>query len=303
MPLEHSEQARVGPRRDLRDILCRGRAELAELQLACFVAHIDAIEGQRVEMHVEPECAVRTLNEGERAYLCFANGTQPELTLRTPTALLTAERGIRLRYVLKKELRADPCLDIAGGRLDNHFLDRQRVDEAELQGIASLAKGLGDDEAVLIYPEGTRYTESARARRIAKLKASKSTRLVVAEELKHTLLPKIRGVAALHGAAPELDVVLFAHHGFEGFATLTSMLSGELVGRTVRVCFWRRSAATLSADTATWLDEEWRRVDAYVGQFAGQNETAASLPLGDPNTPSSRPATRIDHSDSHEAQP
>jgi hypothetical protein len=47
MPLEQAEQARVSPSRDLRDVLCRGLAELAELLLAFFVACVDAIEGQR----------------------------------------------------------------------------------------------------------------------------------------------------------------------------------------------------------------------------------------------------------------
>ncbi|MEZ5296721.1 MAG: VOC family protein [Ilumatobacteraceae bacterium] len=34
------------------------------------------------------------------------------------------------RYVLKKELLADPCLDIVGQRIPNHFLDRQAADSA-----------------------------------------------------------------------------------------------------------------------------------------------------------------------------
>lgn len=193
-----------------------------------------------------------------------------------PAALLCGDRDFRLRYVLKKELRADPCLDIAGGRLPNHFIDRKQVDEKELEAITQLARGLSSKEAVLIYPEGTRYSVDVRERVLAKLRASGSSRLAVAEELEHTLLPKVRGVAALRAADPTLDVVLFAHHGFEGFATLTSMLSGELVGRTVNVRFWRRDASTLGKDVATWLDEEWRRVDDYVANFTGGVEARAS---------------------------
>ncbi|MFT5357136.1 MAG: 1-acyl-sn-glycerol-3-phosphate acyltransferase [Polyangiales bacterium] len=187
-----------------------------------------------------------------------------------PAALLSSERGFRLRYVLKKELRGDPCLDIAGGRLPNHFVDRKQVDESELQAIATLARGMSEREAVVIYPEGTRFTEAVREKVLAKLRASDSSRLSVAESLKNTLLPKIRGVAALHEAAPELDVVFFAHHGFEGFSTMASMLSGELVGCTVNIRFWRRPASTLGPDIATWLDEEWRRVDDYVDTFSGR---------------------------------
>jgi hypothetical protein len=66
MPLEHSDKAGVGPGCDLRDLLRGGRAELAELQLACFVAHVDATLGQRVEMHVEAEGAVGALHKRER---------------------------------------------------------------------------------------------------------------------------------------------------------------------------------------------------------------------------------------------
>ena len=42
MPPTHSEKTRVSPSRDLGDVLCR--AELAELKLALFVAHIYSIE-------------------------------------------------------------------------------------------------------------------------------------------------------------------------------------------------------------------------------------------------------------------
>lgn len=189
-----------------------------------------------------------------------------------PAALLCGKRDFHLRYVLKKELRGDPCLDIAGGRLPNHFIDRARVDAHELESIAALARNLSEKEGVLIYPEGTRYSARIRARVLEKLRSSESSRLHVAEDLKHTLLPKVRGVAALRGAAPDVDVVLFAHHGFEGFATMTSMLSGELVGRTVHARFWRRKASTLGGEVATWLDEEWRRVDAYVASFSSGEE-------------------------------
>lgn len=198
-----------------------------------------------------------------------------------PAALLCGKRDFHLRYVLKKELRGDPCLDIAGGRLPNHFIDRAQVDAQELESIAALARDLPDNEGVLIYPEGTRYSVGIRERVLAKLRASGSSRLHVAEDLKHTLLPKVRGVAALRGAAPDVDVVLFAHHGFEGFATMTSMLSGELVGRTVHARFWRRKASTLGTEVATWLDEEWRRVDAYVASFSPGEERAEGNALGE----------------------
>ena len=39
--------------------------------------------------------------------------------------VVTSLAGMHPRYVLKRELLVDPCLDIVGNRLPNHFLDRQ----------------------------------------------------------------------------------------------------------------------------------------------------------------------------------
>lgn len=42
--------------------------------------------------------------------------------------VITSLARLQPRYVLKRELLADPCLDIVGGRLPNHFLDREATD-------------------------------------------------------------------------------------------------------------------------------------------------------------------------------
>ena len=59
MPLEHSEKARVSPRRDLRDVLGGRLGELAKQQLSRLVPHVHTVEGQSMKVHVEPERAVR----------------------------------------------------------------------------------------------------------------------------------------------------------------------------------------------------------------------------------------------------
>ncbi len=41
---------------------------------------------------------------------------------------LATELRLQPRYVLKKELLFDPCLDIVGLRVPNHFLDREASD-------------------------------------------------------------------------------------------------------------------------------------------------------------------------------
>ena len=75
--------------------------------------------------------------------------------------------GVRLRYVLKKELLWDPCLDIVGNRLPNAFVDRDSDDSsAQVRSVKQLAKNLGPKDGVLIFPEGSRFTEEKRLRTI-----------------------------------------------------------------------------------------------------------------------------------------
>ena len=78
-----------------------------------------------------------------------------------PMVYYAIPRRVRLRYVLKRELLIDPCLDIVGNRLPNYFVDRAGQDsESARKGVAALLSDLGPNEGVLIYPEGTRYLRS-----------------------------------------------------------------------------------------------------------------------------------------------
>ena len=107
-----------------------------------------------------------------------------------PANLITRPHGIRLRYVLKRELLADPCLDVAGRRLPNYFVRRGTGETEERDRVGALAHGLGRDEGVLIYPEGTRFTPERRARAIARI-AERDPRLAArAERLRHLLPPR-----------------------------------------------------------------------------------------------------------------
>ena len=68
-----------------------------------------------------------------------------------------------LRYVLKQELRYLPCLDIGGHGLPNVFVDRSGSDSAKaIREVSDLIATAGSDESVLIYPEGTRFTQKTR---------------------------------------------------------------------------------------------------------------------------------------------
>lgn len=185
-----------------------------------------------------------------------------------PVVLLSVERGFNLRYVLKHELSLDPCLDIVGRRLPNAFV-RRGEGGAEVDKVAALADNLGPRDAVVLFPEGTRFSEEARARRLAELAGGDPELLALARGLRHTLPPKTAGALALLRRAPQADVVFCAHTGFEGTRRLDDLLAGRLIGQTIRVRFSRVPAAEIPQGelaTRRWLMARWGQLDAQVGE-------------------------------------
>jgi 1-acyl-sn-glycerol-3-phosphate acyltransferase len=184
-----------------------------------------------------------------------------------PANLVARPHGIRLRYVLKRELLADPCLDVAGRRLPNYFVRRGTGEVQEVERVRELAEGLGSQEGALIYPEGTRFTPERRTRAIARI-ARRDGRLAArAERLRHLLPPRLGGVGALLDGAPEADVVVIAHHGFDGLRLISDIWRGGLVGLIVRVRVTRIPRSTVPvtpADRAEWLYDLWQDVDEWL---------------------------------------
>lgn len=187
-------------------------------------------------------------------------------------AVLLGGRGLRLRYVLKRELLWDPCLDVVGQRLPNAFIRRGRGEsDAEIEAIRALGRDLGDDEGVLIYPEGTRFTAAKRERALARLAASDRPELLArARKLVAVLPPRSAGPLALLDAAAAADVLLVAHSGLEGLASVADIARAGAVGRRIRVRIWRVPRTAIPVDREAqlrWLYDEWARVNAFV---AGQ---------------------------------
>lgn len=181
-------------------------------------------------------------------------------------AVLANPHRLRLRYVLKDELLNDPCIDIVGNRLPNVFVSRSSKNKDDVDKVRSLAANLQSDEGVLIYPEGTRFSP-------AKLKTLQA-RLVDdpiagpnAAALRNVLPPRPGGTLTLLQNAPAVDVVVLAHRGLEGAATLGDFWRGELVGTTLRVCATRYAASELPPEARLnpeWLMQRWRDVDQWL---------------------------------------
>jgi 1-acyl-sn-glycerol-3-phosphate acyltransferase len=185
-----------------------------------------------------------------------------------PTMLISVPHGVALRWVLKRELLWDPCLDIVGNRLRNCFVARGGQDrDGDIEAVISLLDDLDVRSGVAIYPEGTRFTEATRERVLAKLKGTAPHAFERAAKLRRVLPPRPGGPLALLLHEPASDVVFLAHRGFESARSLGDLFSGRVVGATVQVKLWRVRAAAVPRDPAAasaWLDEQWAEVDRFV---------------------------------------
>ena len=185
--------------------------------------------------------------------------------------LILAPLGYRLRYVLKRELLLDPCLDIVGQRLRNYFVARGgKETEQDLLGVARLATDLTPQDALVIYPEGTRFTAEKRQRILHRLRQSgPADALALAESLQHTLPPLQRGPLHLLEQNRGADLLLIGHSGLEPAGSLTEMLHGKLIGQTVRVRLEHIPFASLPKDPTAqrqFLGDKWKTIDAFIGE-------------------------------------
>jgi len=172
------------------------------------------------------------------------------------------------RYVLKKELSFDPCLDIVGRRLPNYFVDRSsaRVSR-ELEGIATLSADLRGRDVAVIFPEGTRSNDRKRVSSLDRLRQRDPARAERLANLQHLLPPKPAGAQALIEAAPDASVALMWHIGFDGLDTFGRIRHRLAAGRVrAQVVFEMHGRATVPGgdEFVEWLDLRWMELDRSV---------------------------------------
>lgn len=185
-----------------------------------------------------------------------------------PMVAVAVAHRLRPRFVLKEELRWDPCLDVVGQRLPNAFI-RRGGGSSEVERSAALTEDLGARDVIVLFPEGTRFSRRGRERRLAELAARRDPLVDRADALRHTIPPRSGGVAGILQRAPHLDVVFLAHTGLDRVRSVAELLRGELIGVRIEVEFWRVPAASIPTDDdgrRRWLFAEWARVDQWIAE-------------------------------------
>jgi 1-acyl-sn-glycerol-3-phosphate acyltransferase len=196
-----------------------------------------------------------------------------------PDVIIGGAHGIGFRFVIKRELRMLPTIDIGGRWVPTLFVRRRSGDtDTELAKLAPLTENLGPDDGILIYPEGTRCTAEKLARAKQIIAERQPAIAPLAEPLRHVLPPRLGGVLTLLEQSRDavtvdgsgVDVVVFGHVGLDGFEYISDIWSGGLIGTTVRMKFWRYPASELPADRdalIAWLYGVWRTLDAWIGEW------------------------------------
>ena len=247
------------------------------LQLSWAAAHwkgIEWIHGTRIMLEAPEEM-------GSGPMILFIRHASLADTI-LPCIVIQRPAGLRLRYVMKRELLWEPCLDIVGHRLPNCFVDRYSDDSREeIRRVTRMLDALEPNEGVLIYPEGTRPTPARRARARERLLEKEPDLARRTEGLRNILPPRPGGPLALLEKNSGLDVVFCAHEGLDDVAGIPDIVSGALWKRVVRIRAWRVPFEELpvgKAERLDWLLENWQRVDDWVGETRERRLKGIALP-------------------------
>ena len=173
-----------------------------------------------------------------------------------------------VHYVIKRELRWMPSLDLFGSQLGNHFVTRGGDTDKERAAITRHGHLAEPDAALVIFPEGTYSTGPVRKRVRRSLRDKGEDELAeLAESLVHLLPPKLAGFEAFCDAVPNASVVVMGHAGLEGVAELSSLRHALPLKQDVIVRWWEIPRSEVPDDTEgrkQWLHSEWRKLDAWL---------------------------------------
>ncbi|MCB8914787.1 MAG: 1-acyl-sn-glycerol-3-phosphate acyltransferase [Thermoleophilales bacterium] len=186
---------------------------------------------------------------------------------------------IGVRYVIKEEIRALTPIDIGGRWIPTVFVKRGSLDsKTEIGAVRALTHDMSPGEIMAIYPEGTRPTRK-KIERAQEVIAEKQPEIApMAARLNHLLPPRLGGpLAILDEARGGIDIVFCGHVGFEGLRTVADVMAGVLVGRHIKIRFWRFKGSEIPEGEMArteWLYEKWQMIDDWVGEeLAARGET------------------------------
>jgi 1-acyl-sn-glycerol-3-phosphate acyltransferase len=186
--------------------------------------------------------------------------------------LLTVYRR-RPRVVMKAAIQLDPGVDVVGNRLPNVFVSGLGKGVFTAQ-ISRLAADLGDQDALVIFPEGGNWTPGRWRRGIRRLEAAGRRDLARrAQRMPNLLPPRTGGTLAALAACPDADVIFVAHAGLDQLVTVGDVWRRLPVDLQVNARWWRvpydevpREPSRSHEEQVQWLYGWWERIDAWISE-------------------------------------
>jgi 1-acyl-sn-glycerol-3-phosphate acyltransferase len=261
------------------DRLCRraaGRLDERRWQdrhyalIAWFLSHLHHTAARVFRLKVEvdqPAPAPAPPQPRQPLLVCCRHAGPGDSFLLVHALLVAFDR--RPRIVLKDTLRLDPAIDIGLGRLPSRFITPSPGAGDDIEAaIADLAATMGEDDALVIFPEGGNFTERRRLRAIQRLRSKgHHDEAAKAERMRHVIAPQPGGLLAAIEAAPGADVVFVAHEGLEDLSSVFDLWRGLPMDDVVEARWWRVPAEDVPEgreEQIDWLYAWWARMDDWI---------------------------------------
>ncbi len=183
-----------------------------------------------------------------------------------PGLLYDRSLAVDVRGVIMAELLSDPGFDLLYGRLGSVFVDRDSGEEAKA-AIRQLAEGLDSRSVGVIFPEGRLFRAELRDHLLGRLREKDPERAERLQALRHVLPPRPGGTLAMLAGAPDADVVVVGHTGFESIPSVADLARSAPVDHRIRVRVRRVPRSEVPGDPQAqlaWLDREWLRLDEWI---------------------------------------
>lgn len=242
--------------------------------LRALLATVDAVARRVFRVRIETDgTGWSPLDDGvpgsTNAMIVLSRHAGPGDSFLLVRRLLDRDHLRRPRIVLRSALQLDPLLDVYLNRLPSAWIPSRPGSSAEVIGsISRLASGMGDQDAILIFPEGGNFTPARRTRAIAKLRTEgRDVAAARADAMPNVLPPRPGGVQAALSAAPGADVLFVAHTGLESFSTLREVWTGLPMDTTLHLRWDFVPAAQVPRDPdeqVDWLYARWADLDAWI---------------------------------------
>ncbi|MGB6457236.1 MAG: 1-acyl-sn-glycerol-3-phosphate acyltransferase [Streptosporangiaceae bacterium] len=264
-----------------------GRHEaLLGRSLALLLAAARRLLGFRVEIQEPPD--QQRISGHPLLVLARHGGPGDSFAL---VEMLMSRYRRRPAIVLTERLRWDPGMDLLLGRLPSCFVRRGQRD-AITSRLTEMARDMGRDDAILLFPEGGNWTPGRHRRVIARLTGAGRRRAAAdAASNPNVLPPHATGVLACLAGRGDLNVAVVAHTGLEDLVSPASIWRAVPVSEPMVVRWWYESLQELPRGAARrrdWLRLQWALVDSWIdarkaarpprrwGPVSARAETAAN---------------------------